>query len=79
MQMQGEIGILARVLRGCLNRHLLKADARGPFAGDIVVAQALAAQVPLGQRIQIMRFMRLKHIGFKQGVMGNTAQKNANP
>ena len=69
VHVQRQVRILARVLRGANDIHLVKADLLRTFATQVFKAQTLATQMAFGQAFQAMRFMYFEYIALQHGVV----------
>ena len=77
MQLQGDFGVLRRILSGDVDCHLFEADLAGTLAGHRFVLDGGASQMAGGERIHVVTAMRLDHIALQQGVMHDAPQRYA--
>ena len=77
VHVQRHLAVLARVLGGARDVDLRERDLVGALAAQVFVAQALAAEVALGQALQAVRLVRLEHVALQQGVVRVAAHRDA--
>ncbi len=69
VHVQGHLAVFARVLGGAAELDLGERNLVGALAAHVLVAQPLAAEVPLGEAFQAVRLVRLEHIALQHGVV----------
>ena len=77
VDVQGLIGVFARIFGGFGNIHLVKADLMGAFATQIFKTDAAAPQMALGQAGQSVRLVHFEHIALQHGVVRVALHFNA--
>jgi hypothetical protein len=69
VHVQRHLAVFAGVFGGPRQLHLLERDLVGALAAHVFVAQALAAEVALGQRFQAVVAVRFQHVALQQRVV----------
>ena len=78
MQLQRDVRVLGRVLRGAFHSHLIEGDLLGALAGHILVMNGFDAEVFLRGRIHVMAGGdAVEHVGFEHGIELLTVERYA--
>ena len=77
MHAQGVIGVFAGVGADFFHIHLIDADLVHALAAQGLIAQTLASDMALGQRLQPMRAVYFEHIALQHDIVLPAAQRNA--
>ena len=68
-QLPGDVGILGGILRGLLDRHLVKPDLLHPLARHLFIVDGLAPQVLHRQVVHVVIALgRIEHIRRQHGI-----------
>ena len=74
MQLQRDVRIFSRILRGAFDIDLIKIYPAGTLACDLIIIDCLDAEMPQCKVIHIVQTVRFEHIGLEQRVMNDTVQ-----
>ena len=77
VHLQRHLAVLARVAGRALDVDLRERDLVRALAAHLLVAQALAAEVALGQAFQAVQLVRLEHVALQQRVVAPAAHRDA--
>ena len=78
VQPQGHVGVLGRVLRGALHRHLVEADLLRAFAGHVLVVDGSDAEVAQRRGIHVVPVRdAVPDIGLEHGVVAHAGELDA--
>ncbi len=72
VQLQGHVGILGRVLRSALHRHLIEGQLLGALAGHLLERDGLDAQILRRRRVHVVaRGHAVPDVGLEHGVVAH--------
>ena len=77
MQLQRDVGIFRRVLRGGVEVDLVETDLLRALARHLGVGDGLHAEMAQREVVHVVRLVRFQHVGLQQGVFGDAAQGDA--
>ena len=74
MQLQCDVGVFRRILRGTLDRHLVETDLVCAFAGDLFKRNRFHAEMAGREIVHVVRLVAFKHVRLQQSVVQDTPE-----
>ena len=77
MQLQRNVGVFRRIIRGALDRYLVETDLARSLAAHLDVRERLYAQMARGEVIHIVRLMTFQHVRLQQRIVRDPVETDS--